>query len=130
MKNLYIFLALTPWLISLRLNTFQCIESNGFFQIIFQKQSVIPLNPIKIEHDSVNQKINIEFLTTDIIYNLLVRVGEAGGQTIFLDNQYKYSGHYKREINVKSWTRGTYLVDVILDNNKTNKSIKIDGGSK
>src|ERR1051326_8015938 len=99
---------------------FLLISISSFAQTVPEKK-----NDVQVHSDSLNQIINVEFPAQATIYNLLVHLNDSAGNTLFLDNQYKFSGNYKRSINLKKQGRGTYYLEIIKDNEHINKKIKL-----
>jgi len=89
----------------------------------FSQAQTAKVAEMKIQTDSIHQKIDIDFTTSNVIYNLLVHLNDSTGQTIYLDNQYLFSGHYKKSIDLKKQGKGTYFLEVIKDNEHLNKKI-------
>jgi hypothetical protein len=77
----------------------------------------------KIQVDAVNQNVDIDFTRTNVVYNLLVHINDSTGITVFLDNQYQFTGHYKKSIDMKKQKKGTYFIEIVEDNKHTNKKI-------
>jgi hypothetical protein len=82
-------------------------------------------NDLKIETDGLNKKVDIAFGTEKEIYNLLVIVTDSLGQTVFLDNKYKFKGDYKHSIDFKEYKKGSYSVKIIADDEKVMKKIDV-----
>ena len=83
------------------------------------------IDDVEVVNDKLNNKMNIEFSANKEIYNLLVLITDSIGQTVFLDNRYRFKGDYKHSIDFKEYNRGQYLVQIIGDNQKINKKIDV-----
>jgi hypothetical protein len=77
----------------------------------------------KVIVDSVHRSIAIDFSRPNMVYNLLIHINDSTGTTIFLENQYRFKGHYNRSIDMQKPGKGTYFLEVIEDNKHTNKKI-------
>lgn len=92
---------------------FSCIFLFLFFQLLIAQSA--KKDHLKIEKDSKTRSLKISFEEKDIIYNLLVRVYDNTGRTIFLDNQFKFSGTYNQTVDLTLQGKGTYLIEVTKD---------------
>ncbi|HEX8515980.1 MAG TPA: hypothetical protein VF868_07255 [Bacteroidia bacterium] len=71
------------------------------------------------------QKIDITLNSEKEISNLLVLVTDKDGQTIFLENLYRFKGDYKNSVDLKEVGKGQYSVKVVRDENIINQEIII-----
>lgn len=94
---------------------------------VLHAQSTSPskINEVKLESDPLNKKLNIAFSTEKEIHNLLVVITDSTGQTVFLDNRYRFKGNYKHSVDFKEYHKGWYLVQIIGDDEKINKKVDV-----
>jgi hypothetical protein len=82
-----------------------------------------PLGAITILPDSISRKVSIEFESGKEIYNLLVLVTDHSGMTLFLDNQYRFNGKYKKTVDLQAAGTGDYAIKIIRDEDAFQKHI-------
>lgn len=102
-----------------------------FFSLTFTLNAQTELSPatnsdIKIVTDNIHRKVDIEFNSDKEISNLLVMISDSLGRTVFLDDQYRFKGKYKQSVELKEEGKGNYFVQIIKDNERFKKSIKIE----
>lgn len=68
-------------------------------------------------------KITLEFDADKKIYNVLVVVSDSLGTTLFMDNQYRFEGHYKSDIDLRK--PGNYSVDITCDDRHFTQKVKV-----
>jgi hypothetical protein len=56
---------------------------------------------------------------------MLVVVTDSAGQTLYLDNRYRFKGPYRHRFDLGSPGKGTYRIEVIRDAEHTRKKITI-----
>ena len=78
---------------------------------------------LKIMNDSINHKVDIEFTVDKEISNLLVLVSDSLGNTLFLDNQYRFKGNYKHTLDFKERGKKWYSLKIIKDEEQISKKI-------
>jgi hypothetical protein len=78
---------------------------------------------VLVKSDAALQKIDIQFEAETEISNLLIIVSDKKGETVFLDNQYRFKGEYKRSIDMKEYGKGEFSLKVIRDENSFNQQI-------
>ncbi len=83
------------------------------------------IDEVEVVSDELNNKMNIEFSTEKEIYNLLVLITDSLGQTVFLDNRYRFKGDYKHSIDFKNYNKGPYSIKIIGDNEKIIKKVDV-----
>jgi hypothetical protein len=81
---------------------------------------------LKINMDSSNQSINVEFLAKNKISNLLIHINNERGETIFLDNQYDFLEKYNKHFNIKDQIAKSFSIEVIADKETYFKTIAIN----
>ena len=79
---------------------------------------------LKIVNDSINHKVDIEFTSDKEISNLLILITDSLGNTMFLDNQYRFKGYYKQIVDLKEAKKGNYFLKIIKDDEQINKKLK------
>jgi len=92
---------------------------NTGFKSQESKQAFVPTE-VKANIDAPNKKVNVEF-KVDTEQDLLVIVTDSSGITIFLENQFRFKGVYKKSIDLPG--RGKFNLNVIKENEKINKSL-------
>lgn len=80
---------------------------------------------VKIVNDRMANNVNIAFKAEKEIYNLLVLITDSLGQTIFLDNRYRFNGDYNQSIDFKNYKKGQYTIKIIGDDDKITKKIDV-----
>lgn len=80
---------------------------------------------VKLQCNKLSNNVSIEFSARNEILNLLVIVTDSIGNTIFLENQYRFKGNYKRLINFTSHPKGKYQVKIIGDEQKINRKLDV-----
>ena len=85
----------------------------------------LKINSLKVETDLNKRTLNIDFKIAEVVDNLLVRINDSSGQTIFLDNQYRFSGNYKQSVNLLKQGKGFYTVEIVGDKELLNKKLEL-----
>lgn len=80
---------------------------------------------IKVQSQRTSKNIDIEFKAEQEIYNLLIVIADSLGQTMFLDNQYRFKGNYKKSIDFSKAAKGNYTVKITRDKEQFNKKVSI-----
>ena len=89
-------------------------------------QTVQPISTssdLKIVNDSIGHKVAIEFTADREISNLLVLIADSLGNTLFLDNKYRFKGIYKHSLDFKERGKDWYSLKIIKDEEQINKKI-------
>jgi hypothetical protein len=92
---------------------------------IAQANSEAAPGNVQVMHNDVQQKIDVSFGTEKEIANLLVLVTDESGQTVFLENLYRFKGEYKNTIDLKTHGKGNYYLTVKRDDNIFDKQVII-----
>jgi hypothetical protein len=77
----------------------------------------------RISDDPLKNKMNIDFEIVQPVYNLLVIVHDSTGKTIFLENRYRFTGKYQREVELIN--KGTFFLQIVRDEERFNKTVMI-----
>ncbi|MCW3075674.1 MAG: hypothetical protein JWO32_283 [Bacteroidetes bacterium] len=80
---------------------------------------------VKVECEKFSNRVDIEFSALKEISNLLVLITDSLGQTIFLDNQYRFKGNYKIHADLSNNLKGKYTVRIIGDEQKIDRKIDV-----
>lgn len=98
----------------------------GFPATIISQTSAPGLiaSDLKIVNDSIHHKVEIGFTADKEISNLLVSITDSLGNTMFLDNQYRFKGYYKQVIDLKEAGKGSYFLKIIKDDEQISKKLK------
>lgn len=91
-------------------------------QEIKQQKSGIEI--IKVRHEPAKAGIIIIF-SMKAADNLLVRVTNAEGETMFLDNQYGFKGKYSKTVPLGVLARGTYTVEISRESEEIIKNVEV-----
>jgi hypothetical protein len=83
------------------------------------------LSNVTIQNNNEAHKLDINFNAGQVIQNLLVIVSDSLGETVFLDNQYRFKGNYVKSVDLSNSPKGEYSVKVISDDEKINKKIRM-----
>lgn len=89
-----------------------------------QAYKVIPSN-LKIINDSINSKIEIDFKTDWEIDNVLVFITDPNGNTVFLENKYRFTGKYTKNVDLVSAGKGDFLLTIICDDEEVKRKLII-----
>lgn len=80
---------------------------------------------IKAVPNSVTNKLDVEFQNEEQVDNLLVIVTDSSGQTIFLENLYRFKGAYKKSIELSEGGKGSFSLQVIKDAERIYKKLLV-----
>lgn len=80
---------------------------------------------VSVINNTALKKVNIQFESEKEIENLLVIVFDRRGETIFLDNQYRFKGKYDQSIDLKEYGKGEFSLKVVRDENMFQQKIII-----
>lgn len=80
---------------------------------------------IKAIPNAVTGKLDVEFKNDTQVDNLLVIVTDSLGQTIFLENLYRFNGLYKKSIELSNRGKGSFTLHVIKDEERINKKLSL-----
>ncbi len=75
--------------------------------------------------DTANAKIDIKFNPQNPILNLLIVVSDSAGKTLFLDNQYRFSGAYKHTVDLNKYGKGVYFLNITNDSERFYQKLTI-----
>lgn len=75
--------------------------------------------------DDLNHKIDIEFRSDSIIYDLIILVTDNIGHTIFLDNKRAFRGNYKHSVDLQMAEKGNYSVKILKDSERIEKKLTL-----
>lgn len=75
----------------------------------------LPLGDLKVNADSLARSFTIGFNAQNEVANLLVRVSNSSGETLFLDNQYWFTGSYSRVVKLLDQQPGLYILEITKD---------------
>ncbi|MCW3070366.1 MAG: hypothetical protein JWO44_256 [Bacteroidetes bacterium] len=89
-----------------------------------QSQSASTNKPVQVQ-EKASQKITVQFGNDKEISNLLIIVTDNKGQTVFLDNQYRFKGDYERTIDLVETGAGAYTIKVVRDEDVYVQQIQI-----
>lgn len=78
----------------------------------------IPLSGLKVNADSLARSYTIAFNAQSEVTNLLVRISSSAGETLFLDNQYGFTGSYSQVVKLLDQPPGVYILEIIKDDDK------------
>lgn len=84
------------------------------------------ISNLKIVNDTINHKVDVEFMADKEISNLLVIITDSLGHTIFLDNQYRFKGNYKHSMDFKKKGKGKYSLKIIKDEEPNHEQVIIN----
>ncbi|MCH8317204.1 MAG: T9SS type A sorting domain-containing protein, partial [Bacteroidetes bacterium] len=88
-------------------------------------QSSIMKDQLKIYPNPANDKLNIEVQSTTASY-IIIKIFNIQGKDIFTEITNKYSGEYILELDISKFSKGTYTVLAIIDDERIVKKIIID----
>ena len=82
-------------------------------------------NALQVFCTSKGSAITVSYRPPGVVHNLLVQISDSGGRTVFLENKYKFSGSYQCVFNAGLWEHDVLQVQLIADNKRFNKTIKL-----
>lgn len=85
------------------------------------KTPYVPLD-VKTSVDSFKNNVNVEF-KIDSEEDVLVVVTDSSGITVFLENQFRFKGIYKKSIDLPY--KGKFNLNVMREKERTNKSFEV-----
>ena len=59
-----------------------------------------------------NKEVHIEFNSDTTLDNVLILVVDESGNTVFLDNQKNFKGIYKCFVDMSTYAKGNYFVNI------------------
>jgi hypothetical protein len=68
-----------------------------------------------LESDAAKSTCTIAFTSLQEIQNMLVLVTDNKGNTVFLENKYRFTGTYRRIVDLKDFAKGEFEVKIIND---------------
>ena len=74
----------------------------------------------------MSKKLALTFVSLQPVQNLLIIVQNKRGLTLFLENQYRFAGDYKRTIDLQDQPDGEYTRSITADDEKICQSIHLD----
>lgn len=83
------------------------------------------LKNLKILNDSLNPNVQISFDTQRQVDNLLLLIIDKSGNTIFLENKYRFKGSYNGNIDLSKNDKGNFTLIIISDEEKIKKNLTI-----
>jgi hypothetical protein len=75
----------------------------------------VPLADLKLKADTVSREFSISFRAQEMVANLLVRITDSKGETVFLDNEYRFKGDYKQIMKRADLPAGEYTIEILKD---------------
>ena len=72
---------------------------------------------------SLEEPLQIIFSADQTIENLLVIVTDSLGQTLFLENKYRFRGFYHRDVSLQLAGRGHYYLLITMDEDKMKRDV-------
>jgi hypothetical protein len=72
-----------------------------------------------------NKEVLIEFDTDTVLENVLILIVNDSGNTLFLDNQKKFRGIYKCSVDMSSYAKGDYFVNIKSENEQKQAKLTI-----
>lgn len=80
---------------------------------------------LKVQAGDAVRAVKISFKTLHPVTNLLVRVTGNNGQTVFLDNKYRFSGDYASTVDLSTLAHGEYIVEISAGKEKYKSKVEI-----
>jgi hypothetical protein len=110
--------------LSIRFFYYSIILLCSLFKVTAQTALQKKINTdIKITKEDINQRIDIEIKSNKTIDNLLIVITNTSGETVFLDNKYRFDGDYKHSVDLNTLPKGKYLVKINKNNERFEKKI-------
>jgi hypothetical protein len=76
-------------------------------------------------HDKSRGKLDLEFKNDKLVDNLLVILTDSAGQTVFLENLYRYQGIYKKNIELPYKGKGFVTLHINKDDERIIKKLTL-----
>lgn len=114
--------------ISLRFELFKKTLAIVLFFLTFNlkaQTSVKVPTEIKAVSNSATGKLDVEFKNDIEVNNLLVIVTDSLGNTIFLENLYRFNGPYKKSIELTDKGKGSFTLHIIKDEERINRKLSL-----
>lgn len=109
----------------LKINLFFCLFSLLQFSAAFVVGQSKDESVVNIFSNINLNNVSINYNTHGIVYNLLVKISDQEGRTIFLDNKYFFKGNYQQIVDMTNQKKGFYYVEIIGDEKRINKKIEL-----
>jgi hypothetical protein len=87
-----------------------------------QAAAVTALAPVQL---AAGEPLRIRFTEEQRIENLLVMITDTLGNTLFLDNKYRFEGEYQQSLDLSRAGKGKYRLSIIADQRRSNRDILI-----
>lgn len=80
---------------------------------------------VKSVPDKVKGKLDVEFRNDKQVDNLLVILTDSAGQTVFLENLYRYKGLYKKNIELPYQGKGFVTLHINKDEERIIRKLSL-----
>jgi|GEM_PF-4039746 len=73
-----------------------------------------PAPQVRVQEKAA-RTVSVEFRNEKEIDNLLIVISDKNGQTVFLENQYRFKGDYAKMIDLAETGAGAYTLKIVRD---------------
>ena len=100
-----------------------CISNTDSFDVQLPTDVVVEnLTKLNIYPNPTSDRINIEFIAVSSS-DYTIRILSSNGSEIFKDIISNYSGDYKNSIDLSTYSKGAYLIEIVDDGNTLYKKL-------
>ena len=102
----------------------ECISDTSFFKVEWIHTSVEDFNidQLNIYPNPSRDIFNIEF-TSLLRQDLEIRINNSIGEIVYIENLKNYIGQYKRQVNLKEYSKAIYLLEIQTNDGIINKKL-------
>lgn len=99
---------------------FHLLPASGTAQV---SSTSPPFTGIEISNDSISNVVRVRYSSNKEINSFLVLITDSKGNTLFLENNHRFTGIYLRHIDLSKSPKGEFQVNIICDEDKMSKKI-------
>jgi hypothetical protein len=99
---------------------FLCLSGG---QELFSQTACAKTGNFLLSSDPGKSTCTITFNSLKEIQNMLVLVTDNKGNTVFLENKYRFTGEYKRVVDLKDFAKGEFEVKIINDEEQIKRTV-------
>ena len=102
----------------------ECISDTSFFKVDWMHTSVEDFNidRLVIYPNPSRDIFNIEF-TSLLRQDLEIRIINSIAEIVYIENLKNYIGQYKRQVNLKEYSKALYFLEITTNDGIINKKL-------
>ena len=77
---------------------------------------------LNVYPNPAQSKVNINFVSEEV-QDVLVKIVNSQGEQVFIDNKSSFIGEYTKAIELKSYAKGIYILQIVTDDRLLNERI-------